>query len=94
MFNVDLLQPYHAPLLEHNDLHKEEPKYIHPYVQEPLLCDTIVGRCICHTRTNSIPLFQVDKAGQLPAQEKWYSATKVANKFPHLNGYTMETIVS
>ena len=39
VFNVDLLQPYHAPLLEHNELHRTEPKEIHPYVQKPLLCD-------------------------------------------------------
>ena len=42
-FNVDLLQTYHAPLLEHNDLHTSETKDIHLDVQEPLLCDTIVG---------------------------------------------------
>ena len=72
VFNVDLLQPYHVPLLEHNELQTREPKDIHPYVQKPLLCDTIVGRRICLTRTNSIPLFQVAKAGQLLMQEKWY----------------------
>ena len=67
---------------------------MHPDVQEPLLYDTIVGRHIRHTRTHSIPLFQVAQAGQIPVQGKWYSATEVANMFPHLNEYTMETIVS
>ena len=43
IFNVDLLQPYHAPLLEQNDLQIAKPKDIHPDVQEPLICDTIVG---------------------------------------------------
>ena len=62
VFNVDLLRPYHAPLLEQNDLHTTEPEYIHPDVQEPLLCDTVVGGCIRHIRKNSIPLFQVAKA--------------------------------
>ena len=71
-----------------------EPEDIHTDVQEPHLCDTIVGRRICHTRTNSIPLFQVAKLEQHSAQEKWYSATEVADKFPHLNEYTMETILS
>ena len=94
IFNVNVLRPYHAPLLEQNDLQTTEPKDIDPDVQEPLLCDTIVGRCIRHTRMNSIPLFQVAKAGQLPAQGKLYSVTEVANKFPHLNEYTVETIVS
>ena len=28
-FNVDLLRPYHAPLLEHNDLQMTEPEGIH-----------------------------------------------------------------
>ena len=32
VFNVDLLQPYHAPLLEHNGLHTREPEDIHPDV--------------------------------------------------------------
>ena len=94
MFNVDLLRPYHAPLLEHNDLHKSEPEYIHLDVQEPILCDTIVGRRICLTRMNSIPFFKVDKDGQLPAQGKWYYANEVADKFTHLNEYIMETIIS
>ena len=75
-------------------MHTAEPEDIHLDVQEPLPCDTIVGRHIHHTRTNSIPLFQVAKAGQLLAQGKWYFATEIANKFPHLNEYTMETIVS
>ena len=92
VFNVDLLQPYHAPLLVQNDLQTVEPEDIHSDVQEPILCDTIVGRCIRHTVMNSIPLFQVAKAGQLPAKGKWYSATEVANKFTHLNKYTIETI--
>ena len=43
VFNVDLLRPYHAPLLEQNDLQATKPEDIHPDVQEPLLCDTIVG---------------------------------------------------
>ena len=43
VFNVYLLQPYHAPLLEHNDLQTAEPEDIHPYVQEPIICDTFVG---------------------------------------------------
>ena len=94
VFNVDLLRPYHAPLLEQNDLQTTELEDIHPDVQEPLLCDTIVGRCTCHTRMKSIPMFQVAKYRQLPVQGKWYSATEAANKFPHLNEYTMETIVS
>ena len=29
VFNVDLLQPYHAPLLEQNELHTTEPEDIH-----------------------------------------------------------------
>ena len=94
VFNVNLLRPYHAPLLEHNDLHTTKPKYIHSDVQEPLPCDTIVWWRIHHTRTNSIPLFQVAKARQIPTQGKWYSSPEVANKFPHLNKYTMDTIVS
>ena len=32
VFNVDLLQPYHAPLLEKNDLRIAEPEEIHIYV--------------------------------------------------------------
>ena len=94
IFNVDLLRPYPAPLLEQNDLQIAEPEDIHPDVQEPVLCDTIVGRCMRHTRTNSIPLFQVAKAEQFPVQGKWYSTTEITNKFPHLNEHTMETIVS
>ena len=94
MFNVDILQPYHAPLLEQNNLWTTEPENILLDVQEYLPCDTIVGRCIPHTRMNSIPLFQVAKAGQIPAEGKWYSATELTNKFPHLNDHTMETIVS
>ena len=43
---------------------------------------------------NYIPLFQVAKFGQILMQGKWYSSTEVANKFPHLNEYTMEPIVS
>ena len=42
VFNVDLLRPYHAPLLEQNDLQIAEPEDIHPYVQEPLIGNTIV----------------------------------------------------
>ena len=81
-------------MLEHNDLQTSEPEEIHRDVQEPILRDTIVGQRICHTRMNSIPLFQVAKAVQLPMQGKWYSANEVPHKFPHLNEYTMETIVS
>ena len=36
VFNVDLLRPYHAPLLEQNELQTTEPEDIHPDVQEPL----------------------------------------------------------
>ena len=43
VFNVDILRPYHAPLLEQNDLHTTKPEEIHSNVQEPLLCDTIMG---------------------------------------------------
>ena len=43
VFNVDLIRPYHAPLLEHNDLQTTELEDIHPDVQEPIICDTIVG---------------------------------------------------
>ena len=94
VFNVDLLRPYHAPLLEYNDLQIEKPEDIHPDVHEPLLCKTILGRRICLTRKNSIPLFQVAKYGQLPVQGKWYSTNEVANNFPHLKEYKMDTIVS
>ena len=94
VFIVDLLWPYHAPLLEQNDLHTIDPEEIHLDVQEPLICDTIVGRCIHHIRTKSIPLFQVAKFGQLPTEWKWYSANEVVDKFPHLNEYTMDTIFS
>ena len=94
VFNVDLLWPYHAPLLEHNDLQTTEPEDIHPDVQKPLPCNTIVGWRICHTRMNTIPLFQVAKARQIPVQGKWYSATKLTNKFPHLNEKTMGTTIS
>ena len=81
-------------MLEQKYLQTVEPEEIHPDVQEPLLHDTIVGRRIRHTRTNSIPLFQEVKAGQILAQGKWYCSTEVANKFPHLNEYKMETIIS
>ena len=63
IFNVDLLRPYYAPLLEQNELQTAKLERIPPYVQEPLLCDTIMVRRICHTRTKSIPLFQVAKVG-------------------------------
>ena len=82
VFNVDLIQPYHAPLLEQNKLQTTKPNDIHPYVQDPLPCDTIVGRRICHTRTNSIPFFEVAKVGKLPTQGTWYSATEKAKEFP------------
>ena len=57
IFIVDLLQPYHAPLLEQNELEPIEPEDIHPNFQEPLPCDTIAGRCIRHTRMNATPFF-------------------------------------
>ena len=79
--------------MEKNDLQTAKPEDIHPYVQEPLPCNTIVGRHIRHTRTNSIPLFQVAKVRQLPTQGKWYSSIELANKFPHLNEYTIDTII-
>ena len=92
--NVDLLRPYHAPFLEHNELQTTEIEYIHLDVQGPLPCDTIMGQCICHTRMNSITLFQVAKVRKLPTQGNSYSATELTNKFPHLNEQTMGTIVS
>ena len=94
VFNVDLIQPYHAPLLEQNKLQTTKPDDIHSDVQEPLPCDTIVGRHIHHIRMNGIFLFQVAKAVQLLAQGKWYFPTELANKFPHLNNQTMGAIVS
>ena len=57
VFNADLLQPYHVPLLEQNDFQTAEPEDIHPDVQEPLLYDTSVERHIHITKMNSIPLF-------------------------------------
>ena len=91
---MDILRPYHAWLLEQLDLQTTKPEDIHPDVQEPLPCDAIVGRRVSHTRLQAIPLFQVAKAGQLPAQGKWYSVDELTKKFPHLPEQSMGTIAS
>lgn len=50
VFNVDLLRPYFPPLLEQINLQPKYLEYIHPYVQETLVIDTIIGQQVHHTR--------------------------------------------
>ena len=57
---------------------------IHLDVEDTLSIDTIVGKQTRHTRTQTIPLFHVAKAGQIPTQGKWYPLTELEHKFPHL----------
>ena len=73
VFNVDLLRPYHAPLLEQTDLQIVEPSiqmFRNLFFVTPLWDDAYAIQ-----RRTPFPCFKVAKAGQLPAQGKWYSTT-------------------
>ena len=72
-------------------LHPTELEDIHSYVQEPLV-DIITEKQACHTKRQTITLFQMAKAKQLPIQGKWYLLTELEHMFPHLLRQVMGTI--
>ena len=68
-FNVDLRRPYHAPLLEQNELQTTEPKDIHLDVHESLLCDTMWDNAYAIQGRTPFPCFKWLKPDNFPRKE-------------------------
>ena len=97
VFNVELLRPYFAPLLDTSDVAEQlTPTDLNLDCMEQATIDQIMDRQVKGTRQQKIQLYRVVKAGQLLHQGKWLTKSQVQQKFPHLMGAlnAMETISS
>ena len=97
VFNVDLLRPYFAPLLDTSKVAEQmTPTKLNPNCIQQESNDQIVETQIKGIRQQRIQLYRVVKAGKLLHQGKWLTGGKIQQKFPHLMGELkeMDTIAS
>lgn len=83
VFNVELLRPYFAPLLDISQA-TEHIQVTDLSTTIPAQCDHITEAILKTLRNQNIPLYRVVRAGQHPHQGKWLTKEQTEAQFPHL----------